>query len=57
MSSIVTRAISVPIGRSVREKLAETRSNVEMRFYRFLNGLPNRFDDVDLEILKRARMP
>ena len=57
MSSIVTGAISVPIGPSVREKLAETRSNVATRFYRFLNGLPNRFDDVDLEILKRARVP
>ena len=57
MSSVATAAIAVPVSPSVRGAFAERWSDVATRFYRFLNNLPERFDDVDPEVFKRVPVP
>jgi hypothetical protein len=57
MSSLATAAIAAPVSLGVRNAFAEIRSDLLARFYRFLNNLPERFDDVDPEVFKRVPVP
>jgi hypothetical protein len=57
MSSVAIAAIAAPDSLSVPNAFAEIWSDLLARFYRFLNNLPERFDDVDPEVFKRAPVP
>jgi hypothetical protein len=57
MSSVATAAIAVPVSPSTRGAFAAFWLDIAARFYRFLNNLPERFDDVDPEVFKRVPVP
>jgi hypothetical protein len=42
---------------STRGAFAAFWLDIAARFYRFLNNLPERFDDVDPEVFKRVPVP
>ena len=57
MSSVATAAVAMPVSPSARGAFAAYLSDIAARFYRFLNNLPERFDDVDPEVFKRVPVP
>ena len=54
MSSVATAAVAVPVSPSARGAFAAYLSGIAARFYRFLNNLPERFDEVDPEFFKHV---
>ena len=59
---IMSTTASIAIGRTERHTeavapLSGLWQQLRARFYRFLEELPEKYEDVDLEVLKRVRVP
>jgi hypothetical protein len=57
--SIMSTAASsaVAVGNRHDKPLADVRVRLRAKFYRFLRELPERYDPVDPEVLKRVPVP
>jgi hypothetical protein len=57
MKSVAEAAVAMAVAPGIDEMLAKLWSQVSARFYRFLNNLPKRAEDVDPEVFKRVPVP
>jgi hypothetical protein len=55
MSAVIVLASGLPT--RTRDPLARLSSHLRAKFFRFLEQLPERHDDVDLEVFKRVPAP
>jgi len=56
MSTITSFAVAATADRPLKP-LAGRRAHLARKFYRFLNQLPERYEPVDPEVLKRVPVP